>query len=218
MLVNNPRIVTGGLVWCLDAADSQSYPGSGTIAYDLVGSSNGTLTNGVGFSSDNGGSWNFDGSDDTILTSFTLPADNKTLEFWVKYDTLSSAGGGGYSLMGVQQVNAYLYSGIQASDGSGYSYAGNTGGPYSFTFSAGTWYHIATVMDSGTTRHYVNKTQVATTAYSYAGASTIGVSLGAINSQHEIDGLIPITRIYNRALTAVEVEQNFNAFRNRFGL
>ena len=35
-----PTIVTDGLVLCLDAANSQSYPGSGTTWTDLSGNSN----------------------------------------------------------------------------------------------------------------------------------------------------------------------------------
>jgi hypothetical protein len=213
-------IVTDDLVFALDASNLSSFEPGTTAAYSLTGSSgaaagDGVLTNGVGFSNVANGTWDFDGVDDTILSSYTLPSGDKTLEFWVNYNTLASSGGGGYSLMGVQQVNAYLYTGIQ-SNGSGYSYAGNTGGAYSYTFSASTWYHIATVMDNGTTRHYVNGIQVATKAYTVANASTIGVSIGAINSQHEMDALIPITRIYNRALTAAEVEQNYNANIKKF--
>ena len=213
-------IVTNNLVFALDASNLVSFEQGTTAAFSLTGSSgaaagDGVLTNGVGFSDVANGAWDFDGVDDTILSSYTLPSGDKTLEFWVNYNTLASSGGGGYSLMGVQQVNAYLYSGIQ-SNGSGYSYAGNTGGAYSYTFSASTWYHIATVMDNGTTRHYVNGIQVATKAYTVANASTIGVSIGAINSQHEMDALIPITRIYNRALTAAEVEQNYNANIKKF--
>jgi hypothetical protein len=34
---NGPRIVTDGLVCCLDAANRKSYPGSGTTWYDLSG-------------------------------------------------------------------------------------------------------------------------------------------------------------------------------------
>ena len=138
------------------------------------------------------------------------------MDLWIKYDTLSSSGGGGYSLTGVQQSgDKYLYTGL-TSNGVGYSYAGNTGGSYSFTFSAATWYYIATVMDSGTTRHYVNGVQVATRTYTSSVASTTPVMIGAINNQHEVDGSIPITRIYNKALSASEVQQNYNAQKNRF--
>ena len=213
-----PKIVTDGLVFAVDAGSERSYPGSGTTTTSLVGSSTGTLSNGVAYVSGNGGSWDFDGVDDYIDTTFTLPAGNRSMDFWVYYNTLSSTSGGGYSLMGVQQSGGkYLYSGIQ-SNGSGYSYAGNTGGSYSYTFSAATWYHITLTMGSGTSRNYVNGEQVATKTYTSSSASTTEVMIGAINQQHEIDGLIPLTRVYNKELSATEVTQNFNAQKSRFGL
>ena len=213
-----PNIVTDGLVFAVDAGSERSYPGSGTTTTSLVGSNTGTLSNGVAYSSGNGGSFDFDGVDDYIDTTFTIPAGDRSLEFWVYYNTLGSAGGGGYSLMGVQQNSGrYLYSGIQ-SNGSGYSYAGNTGGAYGYTFSAATWYHIACVMDSGTARNYVNGVQENTRTYTSSVASTTEVMIGAVNQQHEIDGLVPLTRVYNKALTAAEVLQNYNAQKSRFGL
>ena len=54
-----PNIVTDGLVFAIDAGSERSYPGSGTVATDLVGTNNGTLTNGVGFSNVNGGTLGF---------------------------------------------------------------------------------------------------------------------------------------------------------------
>ena len=65
----SPSIVTDGLVLCLDAANTKSYPGSGTTWTDISGrGNNGTLTNGPTFSSDDGGSIVVDGSNDFILT------------------------------------------------------------------------------------------------------------------------------------------------------
>jgi hypothetical protein len=211
-----PDIVDNGLVFAVDAGSTRSYPGSGTTTTSLVGSNTGTLSNGVAYSNQNGGAFDFDGTNDYIDTTFTIPAGNRSLEFWVYYNTLSSAGGNSYSLMGVQQSGGkYLYSGIQ-SNGSGYSYAGDTGGAYNYTFSAQTWYHIACVMDSGTARHYVNGAQVATRTYTSSIASTTEVMIGAINQQHEIDGLVPLTRVYSKALSAAEVLQNYNAQKSRF--
>ena len=85
----NPRIVTDGLVLCLDAANKRSDPGTGTTWYDKVGGNNGTLINmnGANFSSDNGGSLIFDGSNEYVDTGdpivnldedFTLSAIVKT--------------------------------------------------------------------------------------------------------------------------------------------
>ena len=59
--------VEDGLVFCVDAANKRSYPGTGTTWTDLTGENNGTLTNGPTFSSDNRGSIEFDGSDDHVL-------------------------------------------------------------------------------------------------------------------------------------------------------
>jgi hypothetical protein len=73
-----PNIVTDGLTFAIDAASERSYPGSGTTAYDLVGSYNGALTNGVGFNSANGGSFTFDGIDDYIPFPGVLQQEDKT--------------------------------------------------------------------------------------------------------------------------------------------
>lgn len=54
-LAHSPKIVTDGLVLCLDAGNVKSYPGSGTVWNDLSGNdNNGTLVNGVGYSGTNG--------------------------------------------------------------------------------------------------------------------------------------------------------------------
>ena len=65
-LTHSPRIVTDGLVFCLDAANELSYAGTGNTWTDLVGGNNGTLTNGPTFSEENVGSLVFDGANDYI--------------------------------------------------------------------------------------------------------------------------------------------------------
>ena len=57
-------------MFAVDAGSTRSYPGSGTTGTDLISSESITLNNGVGFSTDKGGTWTFDGSDDYIQTSF----------------------------------------------------------------------------------------------------------------------------------------------------
>jgi hypothetical protein len=87
------NVVTSGLVLALDAANTKSYPGSGTTWSDLSGNGNtGTLTNGPTFNSANGGSIAFDGIDDytnlglvTQLTNIT----NVSVNAWV-YPVTSS--------------------------------------------------------------------------------------------------------------------------------
>jgi hypothetical protein len=88
-----PNIVTDGLVFAYDAGSERCYPGSGTTANSLTSSNTGTLTNGVGFSSSNGGSWEFDGVDDyiNIPTSSNLDGfSNASFETWVEPVNTSS--------------------------------------------------------------------------------------------------------------------------------
>ncbi len=69
MAINaGPDIIEDGLVLCLDAANINSYPKSGTTWSDLVGTNDGTLANmdAANFSSDNAGSFNFDGTNDYV--------------------------------------------------------------------------------------------------------------------------------------------------------
>ena len=83
-----PSIVTDGLVFYVDAANDNSYPGSGTTWSDLIGGNDGTLTNGPTYDSANGGSIVFDGVNDYVgfgngLFSFQ-PNEPLTISCWVK--------------------------------------------------------------------------------------------------------------------------------------
>ena len=62
---NNPRIVTNGLIWCIDANDTNSYPGSGT-AWNNIGTAGGsaTLVHDPPKTSSYGGAISFDGAND----------------------------------------------------------------------------------------------------------------------------------------------------------
>jgi hypothetical protein len=92
MAVNySPKIITDGLVLYLDAANTRSYPGSGTVWSDLSrGGNNGTLRNGPTFNSGNGGSIVFDGVNDYASFPNNTNLDNQkiTMENWV-YPTIT---------------------------------------------------------------------------------------------------------------------------------
>ena len=90
-LAHSPRIVRDGLALYLDAANTKSYPGSGTTWKDLSGKgNNGTLTNGPTFSSDDGGSILVDGSNDFISIPFA--GGVYCIDFWIKpASTLTSS-------------------------------------------------------------------------------------------------------------------------------
>ena len=86
-------IVTDNLVFAIDASHLSSYePGSATT-YNLTGTETGTLTNGVGFDSANGGGWTFDGIDDNIqLDPSVIPAgDEISISFWNNGNSFASS-------------------------------------------------------------------------------------------------------------------------------
>ena len=88
-LSHSPSLVMNGLVLCLDAGNSKSYPGTGTTWTDLSGNgNNGTLTNGPTYSSANGGSLVFDGTNDYTQTPLSGTFPQITVEFWGFFEYL----------------------------------------------------------------------------------------------------------------------------------
>ena len=235
----NPPIVTDGLVFCGDAANQRSYPKSGTTWSDLAGANDGTLTNmgASNFSSDNAGSFSFDGSNDSVTVtsnnlSFNVQSGSSFLA-WVKPDTVS--GGGSFSSTNPKYI---------ISKGSGSVATANflfriLGGKINFTYAyassqyvspksnpsvvtANNWNFISAVHEGSSIKLYLNGSEAASSA---AGDSATHASLttgtsayigSEINNQRYFDGSIGAINIYNRALTADEVRQNYQATVGRY--
>ena len=237
-LSHSPLIVRDGLVLCLDAANPRSYPKSGTTWSDLAGSNNGTLTNGPTFDTGNGGSLVFDGSDDYVnlnighLATFIDPSwttgnyHEFSLFGWAK--TSISARRqvfGDWTTSGSDQTAAMEFGGytkpttsINVNVGGGAAYV-TLLDPYELD----TWYYIGVVkLSSQYFTGYLNA--------EYKGISAIGSQYttqtqssrlgtpGAVSTSNTFNGSISSFKIYNRALTAAEVLQNYNATRGRYGI
>jgi len=219
-----PRIVTNGLVLALDAGSTKSYPSSGTTWFDRSGNrNNGTLTNGPTFNSANGGTIVFDGTNDyvdcgNILASLT----NLSLECFIKLGTQTTNYNGiisktldntnGYEIRTTNYTStttdaAFRYVGDNASVGFG-------------TLTNGVWYHLVATGTSGSQKVYINGAlyssgTVASTPSSNANALVIGkLAYSGLYANMSMG----FARVYNRALSASEVLQNFNAQRYRFGI
>ena len=50
------------------------------------------------------------------------------------------------------------------------------------------------------------------------GLVTVGSDYHGLESSYGLNGSVPVSKIYNKVLTAEEVKQNFNAYKNRFNL
>jgi len=234
---SNNKIVTSGLFLNLDASQLRSYPGSGTTWTDLSGNNNnGTLTNGPTFSAGNGGSIVFDGTNDYVYKSLFPNSITTTLTFdvWVKFNDTGSPGryimslgrdigpsSGGLALLAYGFASASSGQ-ILFEFGSGYGRVSSGIVP-----TTGIWYNLVVTTDGTNTRFYVNSI-LANTASQTTGAvvSLPGLSVGSYLSSatpptpgtYFFNGNVGSVKIYNRALTATEVLQNYNVQKARFGL
>ena len=214
-------------VLSLDAGNPASYPGSGATWTDTIGSIPFTLVNSPTYNSANGGYLQFNpGSGQYGFSTTNLGTlANWSIEAWHYYDgTNTSSGpnifteyqyGGGTINLGLgcggggdTDLQAWWYGpGFQATD------------PY--TLTPGAWYQIVGTFDGTTLNLYVNNTLVETAVRPPGGAANPAIGYGLMTRWDPggfWGGGLAIVNIYDSALTDVEIAQNFDYYRSRFGL
>jgi hypothetical protein len=227
----NSRIITDGLVLCLDAANPRSYSGSGTVWQDLSGNgNNGTLVNGVGFNIANKGSLTFDGIDDHInISPSSIPNGSSiSLEVWVNISTVrASSIIEAKNDIGGRTLNVHL----PWSDNNIFFDCGSATGTttydrlvYATSVTQRTGWHNWTFTKNLSINQmaiYFDGNQVAISGGmsivpGVTAAATIGSYVNGVSNFY--NGQLGVMRIYNRALTASEIIQNFAASRGRYGI
>ena len=220
------KIVTDGLVLALDAADRNSYVSGSLTWRDVAGSNNGTLTNGPTFNSANNGSIVFDGIDDNATfnnipgTSFSLISSSFTTEFWIYTTTGSSQG---FISSNQTAANGGQYAFLIRSNGIFVSFYGTPTytDVYGGDVITGSWSHYVNTFnyDNQSSSIYVNGILRGTSAnltgtvtQNLIGAAYIG-TWGSFGGYY-FNGNIAQTHIYNRALTLLEIQQNFTQVKN----
>ena len=229
----SPKIVTDGLVLYLDAGNPYSYVSGSTNWNDLSRSqTNGTLVNGPTYSSANLGSIVLDGVDDfvdlgTASTSTIRGGTQFTLNYWFRKQSSNSdfnlgawdqTFGKGFFIQWFADSNVYF--GV-STGGRLYS---NTG----LTYTAN-WYNFTLVFDGTLTgatnigKLYING--ISQTLSNSGGMSTtvptdvLSFYVGKLINYGSVGkGDLSTLQLYNRALSAQEVLQNYNATKTRFGL
>ena len=257
-------IVTDGLVLCLDAANKDSYPGSGTTLADLSGNGNqGTLINGTGYTGTGVPRFQLDGTNDRIEVPKDLAGFEHniqydidwTIECWMYMHTPDSSpqtykiiygnyNGCNYSLLPGNAQGFIIYSSTNPSTvytNFGFGPKSPTGCPIGITWnnSESSWVYdlaiekwchfVMTSYDGTTYKVYVNgEQQGSTKTVDFKNAasrtannltSTDNYSWGGeprSNAANEVD--FSIMKLYNKALTASEIQRNYNATKARFGL
>jgi hypothetical protein len=229
----NGKIVTDGLVLCLDAADLNSYPTTGTTWFDLAGSNNGTLTNGPTFSGTGASSSIvFDGSDDRVVVPNSPNIDFNTSEsftvcYWF-YTTSKGVDTGYDAHVGKISSNGWVANLNWTSFAIGdypqlrwwlngvVSTTYNTTKPY-----LNNWRYVCMSVDRSNTSGNifedgvrVASANIGTIDVSNSGQLLIGTD---VFGSHFI-GRFSIVQLYDKALTNSEIIQNYNAQKGRFGI
>ena len=88
-----------------------------------------------------------------------------------------------------------------------------------YTVSTGNWYHTVMTYDSATIKFYINNSLLYSTSVSSTISNSLGYRVGRRwDGWDTVDAYIPISMVYNRALSASEISQNFNYHRGRYGV
>jgi hypothetical protein len=215
----SPKIITNGLVLYLDAANPRSYVSGSTSWNDISrGGNNGTLFNGPTYNSANGGSIVFDGVNDYVTGSI-LVTPAFSVNFWLKpllvrdYNPVFYINTWGDFIWHTTS-NGSIYCGTDinfrftpASNGCGSGAVSlNTIQNFTYTFTSGTGslYKNGTLLVSSNSQ---------LTPSSSGTIKEYGSGLGNYGNFNSYS-----FQTYNRALSATEVLQNYNALKGRYGL
>jgi hypothetical protein len=240
-LDQSPIIVTNDLLFYLDPGNSRSYSGSGNTCYDLSGNSNhGFLVNSPTFNSSGPASnFSFNGSTQYINIStspntFSYNRSSFTVMGWVRYPILPNPDYTGTILakwnIGSGQSNEFILNtdsgrkfvlAVDFDDGQTWDGASNDTAISTTSYTTNTWYNVCGTFNNGVTSIYVNGlfehsvTSVYTTVRT---DNTANMRSAVFNNNIYAVGQRGILQMYNRALTAQEILQNYNATKGRYGL
>jgi hypothetical protein len=235
----SPKIVTDGLILCLDAANTKSFVvGSATWSDLSLSRLSGSLINGPTFNSENCGSIVFDGIDDRIdISPIDFNLTDLSINTWVnsndttinysriiqKSDTTSTTKG---FLIVNSNIDGKLVFVYQPTYSTSEILKRST-----TIMSNNIWYHISMTYNSiNGLKIYFNGVEdlgEISTSPDVAWTSNTGnlFSIGARTGgftngigYQAFNGRISQTFIYNRVLSPTEILQNFNASKSRFGL
>jgi hypothetical protein len=221
-------IITDNLLVHLDAGNVNSYLGTGSTWTDLQGNANGTLVNGLTYSSNNRGSLETNGSNDYVLILSVAGSGTATQSFtyevWVNPSD-SDSDGNILSMSNSNPQNNWNMPPISAVSGSFRAKIWqNTQLVADTTFAQGEWYQVVLVWDyvASTQLLYVNgilNDSQGGIIYESSGVNN-NIFLGQANpgadNAGDFAGKYSIVRLYNKALSSAEVLINYNVNSSRY--
>ena len=211
---HSPKIATDGLVLCLDAADKNSYPGSGTTWTDLSGNGhNATLSNAsMGTTTANVMTCNSYDADVATSTDWAFSGDF-TIESWIK-----PTGYGDWNGVVVVTTTGGAWFGKLSNGTFGLRSYGVENIISSTLPTLDVWSQVLITRNTNTMTLYVNGSSVSQVTDSRS-FSQSGLVIGNDGGAEYFSGEISNVKIYGTTgLSASEVLQNYNATKSRFGL
>jgi len=223
-IATGSSIATSGLIFALDAANKKSYPGSGTSWTDISGNGIvGTLTNSPTYSTTNGGNFAFNGSNTYVTTpGVTLNfSGGASMEIVFNSVDIQSRAQGYMSFYSGSTYIDFYSPGNSTLRWETWITAGSVGGAFfsPATLTNNTWYHAIGTYYNGVSILYINGVSVNSSTYAaanYSASFNSNIIVGQYGGY--LSGSMPVAKLYNRALSANEVNQNFAAIRGRFGI
>ncbi len=221
---NGPKIVTNGLVLYLDAANGRSYPGSGTTWTDISrNGKNGTLTNGPTFSSANRGSIVFDGTNDYVQCTGAMTVSSATFIVWVyrngnQNDYTGIFFSRGTNVTGLNIVTSHQlgYHWNDTSNTAGWNSSGLVIPSLQWSLCA------ISVSPTFATAYLCQQSGITSVVNNVSHASTtiddVKIGQDEATGVRWFNGRVAMAQMYNRALSASEIQQNYNATKGRFNL
>lgn len=218
----SPKIVTDGLVLYLDAANKKSYPGTGNTWYDLSGYGNHGTLNGVTYSSN--GYFIFDGLDDYVNGNLIQGLGSSiTIEIGINLITSMAS----RIFFGID-TDSHTSLGVFLNSTATIWYW-NTGDSYNTPFntspqlSLNNWYNIIISTNQSDNNAKLYTDGIYTGVANYKNPTTTGTGdkyqIGRyFNNVYWANVKYSFFKVYNRALSATEIKQNFNATRGRYGI
>lgn len=234
-----PTISRDGLVLLLDGGNVKSYPGNGTTWFDLSrNGNNGTLTS-VDYEMENNSSLLFNNANDTVSIdhdeTFNF-SKSFTVSTWIKVNSFFTSGiynvvskkpsfnntQKGWSCQYDYRTTGVLQfrnnDGSVLNDSTPTSNVDNT----SLLNQTDAWVNSVWVITSTNVTFYINGIAKGTLSVNYSDIDTttpvyIGKTVGSTGDPSLLMNLSSVI-IYNRTLSANEIQQNFNSTRGRYGL
>ena len=216
------KIVTDGLVLCLDAADRNSYVSGSTTWFNMAGSSSGSLVNSPTFTGSFGGAIVTDGANSYINTNYIPPTNSFTVS--IVYRCTNFGAWSGIWASEVWNNNTGFAAFFETSTSVRFVRGGLMAGVLVDASSSLLNHLTFTLSSQSTGSIYVNGILKGTAALPTASAVEKPILLSTRYNNNGVGitdtrpAIIPLFQVYNRALSADEVLQNYNAQKSRFGL